>query len=149
MFQLCFGCVTGPSRREATLYSQRRPPGRYAPIAMEVVLATVSNPPPLTDAASAQRLRGRLGPGAIVFMVVAAAAPLTVIAGSVPIGIAAGNGAGYPAMYIVAAAVLFFFPAGFTAMTRPVPHAGAFYSSLGTALGRSAGLGSPLVPLIT
>jgi len=39
------------------------------------------------------RLAGRLGPAAIVFMVVAAAAPLTVVAGTVPIGIAAGNGA--------------------------------------------------------
>src|SRR4051812_49959517 len=115
-------------------------------------MATVSNPPPSAPAREAQerpRLTGRLGAGSIVFMVVAAAAPLTVIAGSVPIGIAAGNGADYPAMYVIAAAVLFFFPAGFTAMTRPVPHAGAFYSSLGTALGRSAGLGSPLVPLIT
>src|SRR3954447_3395719 len=150
MFQLCFGCVTVRGRREATLYSQRRPPGRYAPIAMEVVLATVSNPPPLiTDAASAQRLRGRLGPGAIVFMVVAAAAPLTGIRGSVPIGIAAGNGAGYPAMYVVAAVVLFFFAVGFTAMTRHVPNAGAFYSYIGTGLGRGAGLDSALVALIS
>src|SRR3954463_2656857 len=149
MFQLCFGCVTARGRRGATLYSQRRPPGRYAPIAMEVVLATVSNPPPLTDAASAQRLRGRLGPGAIVFMVVAAAAPLTVIAGSVPIGIAAGNGAGYPAMYVVAAVVLAFFAVGFTAMTRHVPNAGAFYSYIGTGLGRGAGLGSALVALVS
>src|SRR6185312_1090282 len=40
------------------------------------------------------RLAGRLGPAAIVFMVVAAAAPLTVVAGTFPIGIAAGNGLG-------------------------------------------------------
>src|SRR5687768_14690097 len=87
-------------------------------------MATVSNPPPIAasaDAAEHHRLRGRLGPGSIVFMVVAAAAPLTVIAGSVPIGIAAGNGAGYPAMYVVAAVVLAFFAVGFTAMTRHVP----------------------------
>ena len=41
-------------------------------------------------------LSGTLGVGSIVFMVVAAAAPLTVIAGTVPLGIAAGNGAGVP-----------------------------------------------------
>ncbi|WP_448627639.1 APC family permease [Geodermatophilus sp. URMC 64] len=101
------------------------------------------------DSAEHHRLTGRLGPGAIVFMVVAAAAPLTVIAGSVPIGIAVGNGAGYPAMYVVAAIVLFFFAVGFTAMTRHVPNAGAFYSYIGTGLGRGAGLGSALVALIS
>ena len=114
-------------------------------------MATVSNPQPVAASADAgaHRLTGRLGPGAIVFMVVAAAAPLTVIAGSVPIGIAAGNGAGYPAMYIVAAVVLFFFAVGFTAMTRHVPNAGAFYPYIGTGLGRGAGLGSALVALIS
>lgn len=115
-------------------------------------MATVSDPPPLapaTDPAGHHRLSGRLGPGGIVFMVVAAAAPLTVIAGSVPIGIAAGNGAGYPAMYVVAAVVLLFFAVGFTAMTRHVPNAGAFYSYVGTGLGRGAGLGSALVALVS
>ena len=43
--------------------------------------------------AQPNRLTGRLGPVAIVFMVVAAAAPLTVVAGTFPIGISAGNGA--------------------------------------------------------
>jgi len=117
-------------------------------------MATVSDPPPTAagtahPTAADHRLRGRLGPAAIVFMVVAAAAPLTVIAGSVPIGIAAGNGPGYPAMYVVAAVVLLFFAVGFTAMTRHVPNAGAFYSYIGTGLGRGAGLGSALVALIS
>ncbi|RFU22475.1 APC family permease [Geodermatophilus marinus] len=113
----------------------------------------VSDPPPTATAtpaaAGAHRLRGALGPAAIVFMVVAAAAPLTVVAGSVPIGIAAGNGPGYPAMYVVAAVVLMFFAVGFTAMTRHVPNAGAFYSYVGTGLGRAPGLGSALVALIS
>ncbi|MGY1671696.1 APC family permease [Geodermatophilus sp. SYSU D00710] len=121
-------------------------------------MATVSDPPPTSATPTgpgvagrppSHRLEGRLGTGAIVFMVVAAAAPLTVIAGSVPIGIAAGNGAGYPAMYVVAAVVLGFFAVGFTAMTRHVPNAGAFYSYVGTGLGRGAGLGSALVALVS
>ncbi|MBM7805251.1 amino acid transporter [Geodermatophilus bullaregiensis] len=115
-------------------------------------MAAVSDPPPVTAphaGAPSSRLRGRLGPGAIVFMVVAAAAPLTVVAGSVPIGIAAGNGAGFPAMYVVAAVVLAFFAVGFTAMTRHVPNAGAFYSYVGTGLGRGPGLGTALVALVS
>ncbi len=49
-----------------------------------------------------RRLRGNLGVASIVFMVVAAAAPLGVIGGVVPLGIAQGNGAGFPATFIVA-----------------------------------------------
>jgi amino acid transporter len=125
-------------------------------------MATLSDPPPAARAstgspvapgaagdAAPHRLSGRLGPGAIVFMVVAAAAPLTVIAGSVPIGISAGNGAGYPAMYVVGAVVLLFFAVGFTAMTRHVANAGAFYSYIGAGLGRGAGLGGALVALVS
>jgi amino acid transporter len=95
------------------------------------------------------RLRGGLGPAAIVLMVLAAAAPLTVVAGTVPIGVAVGNGAAFPAMYVVAAVVLLLFAVGFTAMTRFVPNAGAFYSYIGTGLGRGAGLGGALVALIS
>jgi amino acid transporter len=95
------------------------------------------------------KLQGSLGPAAIVFMVVAAAAPLTVVAGTVPIGIAAGNGPGYPAMYLISAVVLAFFAVGFTAMTRFVPNAGAFYSYIGAGLGRGPGLGGALLALVS
>ena len=54
--------------------------------------------------ASARRLDGSLGVGSIVFMVVAAAAPLTVIGGGAPLGMLMGNGAGYPSMYAISAA---------------------------------------------
>jgi amino acid transporter len=110
-------------------------------------VATVSEP--AAPAPAGHRLTGRLGVGAIVFMVVAAAAPLTVVAGTVPIGIAAGNGPGYPATYLVSAVVLAFFAVGFTAMTRHVPNAGAFYSYIGVGLGRGWGLGSALVALVS
>ncbi|MGY1840216.1 MULTISPECIES: APC family permease [unclassified Modestobacter] len=94
-------------------------------------------------------MSGRLGPGSIVLMVVAAAAPLSVIGGVVPIGVLVGNGAGFPAMYVVAAVLLFLFAVGFTTMTQYVPNAGAFYSYIGTGLGRGAGLGGAMVALIS
>src|SRR5687768_7580996 len=115
-------------------------------------MATHSNLPPVSaspDASERHRLSGRLGSGSIVFMVVAAAAPLSVIAGVVPIGVLVGNGPGFPALYVVAAVVLFLFAVGFTAMTRHVPNAGAFYSYIGTGLGRGAGLGSAMVALVS
>lgn len=94
-------------------------------------------------------LRGSLGPGAIVFMVVAAAAPLTVIGGAAPIGMLIGNGAGYPAMFIVSAIVLLFFSVGLSAMSRYVPKAGAFFTYIGYGLGRPAGLGAAYLALLT
>ena len=54
-------------------------------------------------------------------MVVAAAAPLTVIAGTVPLGVAAGNGAAFPTTFALCCAILLLFAVGFCAMSRHVP----------------------------
>jgi hypothetical protein len=55
---------------------------------------TTTTPEALGESpAPVRQLKGNLGVAAIVFMVVAAAAPLGVIGGVVPLGIAAGNGA--------------------------------------------------------
>lgn len=95
------------------------------------------------------KLRGSLGVGSIVFMVVAAAAPLTVVAGTVPIGIAVGNGGGFPTTYVICCAVLMLFAVGFTTMTRHVPQAGGFYSYIALGLGRSPGLGAAFLALLS
>ncbi|ORV24726.1 amino acid transporter [Mycolicibacterium conceptionense] len=95
------------------------------------------------------RLAGKLGPTAIVFMVVAAAAPLTVVAGTFPIGIAAGNGAAFPASYGICTGVLLLFAVGFTAMTRYIRGAGAFYTYIAHGFGRHAGLGAAFLALLS
>jgi hypothetical protein len=61
-------------------------------------------------------------------MVVAAAAPLGVIGGVVPLGIASGNGASFPATF-------------FTAMTPYVQEPGAFFSYAHKSLGFPTGIG--------
>jgi amino acid transporter len=96
-----------------------------------------------------RKLRGKLGVASIVFMVVAAAAPLGVIGGVVPLGIAAGNGAGFPATFIVATVVFLLFAVGFTAMTPFVEEAGAFFSYVRAALGTPAGIGIAFVAIVT
>lgn len=103
----------------------------------------------LSDSSDSSRLTGQLGPGAIVFMVVAAAAPLTVMAGAVPIGISAGNGAAFPASYIVCTVILLFFAVGFTAMAKHLSGAGAFYTYITHGLGRHFGLGSAYLALLS
>jgi amino acid transporter len=98
---------------------------------------------------SAQKLSGSLGVGSIVFMVVAAAAPLTVIAGTVPLGIAIGNGPAFPATFALSAVVLLLFAVGFCAMSPHVPDAGAFYAYVERGLGRVTGLGTAFLALAT
>lgn len=87
-------------------------------------------------------LRGSIGIPGIVFMVVAAAAPLTTVAGSLPVMIATGNGAGAPLAYIIAAIVLLLFSVGFVAMSRSVTDAGAFYAYVRRGLGNAPGVGA-------
>jgi amino acid transporter len=107
--------------------------------------------PARTAEARPQRhtLAGSLGVGSIVFMVVAAAAPLTVIAGTVPLGVGAGNGAAFPTTFALCCAILLLFAVGFCAMSRHVPEAGAFYAYVQRGLGRAPGLGSAFLALVT
>lgn len=102
-----------------------------------------------TTTAATHRLSGALGPGAIVFMVVAAASPLTVIAGGTPLGILLGNGVGYPAMFAAVAVVLLVFSVGLSTMSRLVPKPGAFFTYVGYGLNRRWGLASAYLALLT
>lgn len=95
-----------------------------------------------------RRLSGRLGPVGIVFMVVAAAAPLTVIGGNMPLAMGLGNGAGAPVGFVIAALVLLVFSVGFVTMTPHVPAAGAFFSYVTVGLGERMGKGIAVVALI-
>lgn len=110
--------------------------------------STLSSAPSAAPAQTSRSLRGNLSVTSIVFIVVAAASPLGVIGGPVPLGIAGGNGAGFPFSYVIATVVLLLFSVGFTQMTRFVLNAGAFYAYIGTGLGRSLGLGAAFVALL-
>ena len=67
----------------------------------------------------------------------------------VPLGLAAGNGAGFPATFVVSTVILLFFAVGFTALTPYVEDAGAFFSYVRTALGFPAGIGIAFVALVS
>ncbi|SDA84522.1 Amino acid transporter [Pseudomonas sp. NFACC15-1] len=88
---------------------------------------------------STELKRGALGVGFIIFFVISAASPLSVIAGGFPIGIMLGNGAGTPALLLLALLVLLAFSAGYTAMSRHVTNAGGFYAFTSRGLGGLAG----------
>ncbi|MGH4035054.1 APC family permease [Actinomycetota bacterium Odt1-20B] len=100
-----------------------------------------------TGAAAGLR-HGAIGVGDLVFFVVAAAAPLTVMAGVAPVSIGmAGRAA--PLGYLVSGLLLIVFAAGFTAMSRFVRNAGAFYAYVGRGLGRPTGAGAAYVALFS
>lgn len=101
-----------------------------------------------SSAPAEQLKRGVLGTGGLVFMVVAAAAPLTVMAGVAPIGLMIG-GVGAPVAYLAAGAVLILFAVAFTRMTRYVSGGGAFYAYIAKGLGSGWGLAAALLALVS
>ena len=111
----------------------------------------ITTPETLGEKSSApvRHLRGNLGVASIVFMVVAAAAPLGVIGGVVPLGLASGNGAGFPATFVVSTVILLLFAVGFTALTPYVEEAGAFFSYVRKSLGFPTGIGIAFVALLS
>lgn len=111
-------------------------------------MTTTSEPEATTDA-KPRALSGNLGVGAIVFMVVAAASPLTVIGGAAPLGILLGNGAGFPTLFAVSAVILLLFSVGLAAMTRKIPKPGGFFTFAGYGLGKPTGLATAYIALLT
>jgi amino acid transporter len=111
-----------------------------------MAMATSAEAP---QAAPAARLSANeLGTKDLVFFVVAAAAPLTIVAGVMPLAIrAGGKAAAYG--YIVPGIVLLLFSCGFTAMSPLIKNAGAFYSYIARGLGRPFGVGSALIALVS
>ncbi|WP_320069681.1 APC family permease [Micromonospora sp. RTGN7] len=77
---------------------------------------------------------------AVIFFVMSAAAPLTVVAGVVTTGYAITGVTGLPLAFLVVGAVLALFSVGYVAMARRVENAGAFYAYVTRGLGRPAGI---------
>jgi len=95
------------------------------------------------------RERRTLSTQRIVFLVIAAAAPLAAMIGNVPLALLYGNGAGLPVAYVVAALVLLCFSVGYAAMSRRVVNTGAFYTYIARSLGKEAGVGAAYLALFS
>ena len=95
------------------------------------------------------RERRTLSTQRIVFLVIAAAAPLAAMIGNVPLAIVYGNGAGLPVAFLVAAIVLICFSCGYAAMSRRVINTGAFYTYISRALGKEVGVGAAYLALFS
>jgi amino acid transporter len=92
--------------------------------------------------------RAELNTAKIVFIVIAAAAPLAAIVGTVPLMFAKGNGPGVPGAFILAGLTLVLFALGYAAMARRVVNTGAFYTYIAHGLGKSASVVAALFAVI-
>jgi hypothetical protein len=84
----------------------------------------------------------------VVFFVVAAAAPLAGMTGTVPLAIAAGSGAGAPGAYVAVGIILLLFSSGYSAMSQVVTNSGAFFAYVGRGMGLPAGVGAALTSVL-
>lgn len=101
-----------------------------------------------TTAAPAGSLRGTLTTPKIVFLVVAAAAPMASMVGIVPLAFVLGAGAATPAAFAVCGLILICFSVGYAAMSRRITSAGGFYPYVARGLGRPPAVAAALVAVI-
>ncbi|AKR54917.1 amino acid permease [Youhaiella tibetensis] len=102
-----------------------------------------------TDGQANQLRKNSLGVAAVTFLVVSAAAPLTAVAGGVPLSMLLGNGAGIPATFILVTVLLLLFAVGYVAMSRHVRNAGAFYAYTTRGLGGVAGGAAAIIAIVS
>lgn len=91
---------------------------------------------------------GRLGVASIVFMVLAAVAPMSATVAIVPLVIGLGNGTGAPGVWLVAGIVLALFAVGFAAMSHHVRNAGGFYAYVARGLSKPLGVAAAFIAVI-
>ncbi|MCC7100809.1 MAG: APC family permease, partial [Rubrivivax sp.] len=89
--------------------------------------------------------RDALGVAGIVFLVLAAVAPLTGIVVVAALAIALGNGGGTPMSFLIVSLVLLLFAVGYAQMSRQLVNAGGFYAFVVKGLGRTGGLIAGLI----
>ncbi|MGI5199317.1 APC family permease [Streptomyces sp. CA-288835] len=90
----------------------------------------------------------RLGTAGLLLSVLAATAPLMVVAGVMPTAFAVMGIVGQPLLFVILGVVLVLFSVGYAEMSRHVHNAGAFYAYVARGLGGTAGSGAAAVALV-
>ncbi|MDO5368404.1 APC family permease [Kocuria sp.] len=93
--------------------------------------------------------RRHLSTTALVFMIIAASAPLTVLAGGVPTSFAVSGLLGVPVGYLILGLILAVFAIGYGAMSGHVQNAGAFYAYVAEGLGNRQGIAAAILALVS
>lgn len=82
----------------------------------------------------------QLGVPGVVFLVLAAVAPLTAAIVVAALAIALGNGGGVVVAFVIVAVTLLLFAVGYAQMSRDLVNASGFYAFIVKGLGKTAGL---------
>ncbi|MGW7462187.1 APC family permease [Streptomyces sp. NPDC054797] len=90
----------------------------------------------------------RLGTAGLLLSVLAASAPLMVVAGVMPTTFGVMGIVGQPLLFVILGVVLALFSIGYAEMSRHVHNAGAFYAYIARGLGPTAGAAASLVALV-
>lgn len=86
--------------------------------------------------------------GHLVFLIIAASAPLTVVAGGAPTSYAVTGLTGVPIGYLALGVILVVFAIGYGAMSTHIENAGAFYAYVRAGFGTRAGIGTSTLALV-
>ncbi|MFF0201692.1 APC family permease [Streptomyces sp. NPDC005017] len=90
----------------------------------------------------------RLGTGGLLLSVLAATAPLMVVAGVMPTAFAVMGIVGQPLLFVALGVTLVLFSVGYAEMSRHVHNAGAFYAYISRGLGPTAGAAASFLALV-
>ncbi|MDN5804067.1 MAG: APC family permease, partial [Microlunatus sp.] len=117
-------------------------------------MSTGATPPTAQDSGGhvstrAGLARRSLTVPALVFMIIAASAPLTVLAGGVPTSYGVTGLLGVPVGYLVLGIVLVLFAVGYGAMSAEVHNAGAFFAYITEGLGVRQGIAGSFLALVS
>lgn len=84
----------------------------------------------------------------VVFLVIAAAAPMGAMVGNVPLALTRTHGIGLPVAFVLASVILLCFSVGYGAMNARVVNSGAFYTYIARAMGKPAGAAGAYAALV-
>ena len=90
----------------------------------------------------------RLGTAGLLLSVLAATAPLMVVAGVMPTTFGVMGIVGLPLLFVILGVVLALFSFGYAEMSRHVHNAGTFYAYISRGLGGTAGAAAAAVALV-
>lgn len=102
-----------------------------------------------TTTPEASETRRTLRTGHLVFLIIAASAPLTVVAGGATTSFAVTGLQGVPIGYLILGLILVLFAIGYGAMSAQIENAGAFYAYVRAGIGIRQGIGTSMLALVS
>src|SRR5690625_958286 len=93
--------------------------------------------------------RRTLRTGHLGILIIAASAPLTVVAGVAPTRFAVTGLQGVPIGYLILGLILVVFSIGYGAMSAHIENAGAFYAYVRSGIGIRQGIGTSMLALVS